>query len=182
MFPAAAAQAKPPRSRVLQLLKCATCQNPTGSPLSSTRQNGLQRPMTPGGVTAAGNQPRDRWGASSGYEASGTHTDLDEIPVDRARLPRPDAPALGAAICAAVTNRRLEATPGAPSGAHSGLVLTDYAGAGSKRLRPLRSRSVPHAQSELKSRLWLEHRSCSTFGPKGPITSGGYCLGRSARL
>jgi hypothetical protein len=26
MFPAAAAQAKPPRSRVLQMFKCATCQ------------------------------------------------------------------------------------------------------------------------------------------------------------
>jgi hypothetical protein len=26
---------------------------------------------------------RDRWGASSGYEASGTHTDFDEIPIDQ---------------------------------------------------------------------------------------------------
>lgn len=37
-------------SRVLQLLKCATCQNPTGSLLSRSRQNGLQPPRTPGGV------------------------------------------------------------------------------------------------------------------------------------
>ena len=55
---------------VLQLLKCATQQDPAGSLLSSTRQNGLQRPRTPGGVgPLVGNQPWNRWGSSSGYEA-----------------------------------------------------------------------------------------------------------------
>ena len=34
----------------LQLFKCATHQDPTGSLLNSTRQNGLQPPGTPGGV------------------------------------------------------------------------------------------------------------------------------------
>jgi hypothetical protein len=61
---------------VLQLFKCATYQNPTGSPLSSTRQNGLQRPRTPGGTS-----PQNRWGSSSGYGASRSRTDLGEISV-----------------------------------------------------------------------------------------------------
>jgi hypothetical protein len=54
-----AAQAKPPRSGVLQLFKCATRQDPTGSLLRGTRENGLQRPRTNWGVEHTGrNQPR----------------------------------------------------------------------------------------------------------------------------
>src|ERR1035438_9007520 len=83
--------------------------------------------------------------------SAGTDSAAWRTPSRRVRLPCPDAPAFGAPICAAVTNRRLEATPGAPSGAHSGPVLTDYVDAGSKRLRPWRSGSVPHAQSELNT-------------------------------
>src|ERR1035438_1647522 len=44
-----------PRTRLLQISKCATHQDPTDSLLNSARQGGLQRPMTPGGATAAGN-------------------------------------------------------------------------------------------------------------------------------
>jgi hypothetical protein len=53
---------------VLQLLKCATQQDPAGSLLSSTRQNGLQRPRTPGGVgPLVGNQH-----GTAGARAQGT--------------------------------------------------------------------------------------------------------------
>src|ERR1039457_3861547 len=38
-----------PRSGVLQLFKCATCQNPTDSPQGHP-SGGLQPPRTPGGV------------------------------------------------------------------------------------------------------------------------------------
>ena len=72
-----------PRTRLLQISECATHQDPTDSLLNSACQGGLQRPMTPGGATASRKPTRDRWGASSGYEASGTHTHFDEIPIDQ---------------------------------------------------------------------------------------------------
>ena len=39
-----------PSVGVLQMFKCATRRDPTDSLLSSTDQNDLQRPRTPGGV------------------------------------------------------------------------------------------------------------------------------------
>ena len=44
----------------------ATRQNPTGSPLSSTRRNGLQPSKTPGGVE---HQSRNHGSSSSGHGA-----------------------------------------------------------------------------------------------------------------
>jgi len=57
MFPPVGGTGEAPRSRVLQLFKCATRQNPTRSLLNSTRQ---KRPTTAWDVW--GNQPTEPLG------------------------------------------------------------------------------------------------------------------------
>ena len=61
-------------SRVLQLFKCATCQNPTGSLLSRSRQNGLQPPRTPGEWN---NEPEPVTGAGVGRPYRRLRPDVD---------------------------------------------------------------------------------------------------------
>ena len=49
---------------------------------------------------------RDRWGASSGYEASGTHTDFDEIPIDQGGRSCRQAPGASSEKSRHVAHRR----------------------------------------------------------------------------
>jgi len=83
--------------RVLHLLKCATHQDSTGSLLSSTRQNGLQRPRTAGECNISRNHPRN---GRILAEATALHVGARILAKDPSvRQRRPRGSVFGAAFC-----------------------------------------------------------------------------------
>jgi len=85
-----------PLPGVLQLFKCATCQNPTGSLLASTRQNGLQPSGTPGGVE---HQAEPDGTAGAAAEATALHA-CARIPTKYPSFGPPKGHARGGPLCA----------------------------------------------------------------------------------